>query len=443
MTIVAELSAALPGRVLTAPDQLEALTRDASRAVPAGAPRAAMRARSTDDVVAAIRWARRHGVPVSVRGAGTGLSGGAVAYADGLVLALDAMDTILEIDPVDRLAVVEPGVTVARLTRAAAAHGLRYGPDPASAARCTIGGTIATNAGGLRCIALGVTRDAVAGLEVVTGAGEVMRTGSRTRKSSTGYELTGLFVGSEGTLGVVTRAMVRLIPVPQEPAVAFSAWFADTAQAVSAVSAVMAAGITPEMLELLDEECLALLDGYAPGTAPRGGALLLGEASREVAAAVAAVCRAGGARAVDQGDARLLEARTTINAALGAAGFAASCDVAVPVARLGEMLEDIRRIAGEEGVRVCTFAHAGDGNLHPALVLAESGPDALRRADLLFERIATAAVGLGGVVSGEHGIGSLKLHSARAHADPVAQRLAGELRRLFDPDGILTPGRGV
>ncbi|MCM3686611.1 FAD-binding oxidoreductase [Kocuria rosea] len=444
-----DLRGALGDALSVAPAVLEEHSRDASRAEPAGAPVAVVRARSAADVQAALRWATAHRVPVSVRGAGTGVSGGALAYAGGLVLSLRAMDRLLEVDPANRMAEVEPGVVVERLDRAAAEHGLMYAPDPVSYQSATIGGTVATNAGGLRCLAHGVTRDAVAGLEVVLADGRIVRTGSRTRKNSTGYDLTGLFIGSEGTLGVITKVIVRLEPRAAGDPVTFQAQFRSMGDAGAAVAAVMASPTTPEILELMDRNCIDLVRRHFPSAAvTTGEALLVGQTvgpdARREAETVLAACRGAGALVTEAGDDdELLRTRRMVNPALNAAGLALSCDVAVPPGRLAEMFGRIDEIAARTGVQVNTCAHAGDGNLHPAVLAPGNSPEEVAAAERVLTLITEAALELDGVISGEHGIGSLKTGMLARQFDPDTLALQRELKAFFDPAGILSPGRAV
>lgn len=444
-----ELVRALGDTVSVDPAVLEDNSRDASRAEPSGTPAAVVEARSAADVQAALRWASAHRVPVSVRGAGTGVSGGALAYAGGLVVSLRAMDRLLEIDAANRVAEVDPGVVVERLDRAAAEHGLMYAPDPVSYQSATIGGTVATNAGGLRCLAHGVTRDAVAGLEVVLADGRIIRTGSRTRKNSTGYDLTGLFVGSEGTLGVVTKVIARLEPRPVGQPVTFQAQFRTMGDAGTAVAAVMASPAVPEMLELMDRNCIDIVQRHFPtAVVAEGGALLVGQTvgpdARREAETVLAACRSAGALVAEAGDGdELLATRRMVNPALNAAGLALSCDVAVPPSRLAEMFGRIDGIAVRTGFQVNTCAHAGDGNMHPAVLAAGDSSEEVAAAEHVLDLITEAALELGGVISGEHGIGSLKTGMLAQQFDPDTLALQRRLKHFFDPTGILSPGRAV
>ena len=445
-----DLLTSLPGRVLTAPHEVAAYCGDASRASLDGLPRAVVTARSTDDVAAALRWADEHRVKVSVRGSGTGLTGGAVAYPDGLVVSLAAMDRIIGVDPANRLADVQAGVVTAAIDHAAAAYGLMYAPDPASYRESTIGGNIATNAGGLRCVKYGVTADSIAALEVVLPGGEVIKTGGRTRKDVVGYDLTRLFVGSEGTLGVVTAATVRLVPRPTGETVTFRAVFPTLAAAGEAVSAVMATAVVPEVMELMDRLSVDLVEKHYPtGLSTDGAAAvlvgqLIGPRAREDSALAASVCRRAGALAVDEAEGDvLLEARRVSGRALSAEGLRVSSDVAVPIARLADMFVAIEQISREEAVAIPTFAHAGDGNLHPSVIVDPSDTVAREHGERVLDRVSDAALALGGTLSGEHGIGSLKRHALPKQLDPATLAAHRRVKDAFDPHHILSPGRAI
>jgi len=445
-----ELTHAIPDGVLTDPTEVAAYATDESRARVDGLPLAVVTARSVDDVQAALRWANQYRVKVSVRGSGTGLTGGAVGYPDGLVVSLAAMDAILGVDAANRLADVQAGVVTAEIDRAAAAYGLMYAPDPASYRQSTIGGNIATNAGGLRCVRYGVTADSIAGLEVVLANGDVIRTGGRTRKDVVGYDLTRLFVGSEGTLGVVTAATVRLVPRPTGDALTFRAVFPTMTSAGTAVTAVMGSGVVPEVMELMDRASVEAVERYQPtGFALDGAAAvlvgqLIGPRARADAAEVARICREAGALAVDEADGdALLEARRVTGPALTANGLRVSSDVAVPVSRLAEMFAAIERIGIEEGVAIPTFAHAGDGNLHPCVVVPPGDPVALEDGERVLDLVSDAALALDGTLSGEHGIGSLKHHALPKQLDPATLAAHRLVKEAFDPNHILSPGRGI
>lgn len=443
---LAELHTQLGNRLVTDPDALAVVARDSSRHEPEGAPLALVNAASTEDVAVALAWASKEGVRVSVRGAGTGLSGGAVAYPGGLVISLAGMNEILHIDEGNRLADVQAGVVTADLDRAAGELGLFFAPDPASARTSTIGGNIATNAGGLRCISHGVTRDSVAALEVVLANGEIIRTGARTRKNTVGLDLTSLFTGSEGTLGIITAATVRLKPMPAGSPRTFRANFDSIEDAGRAVTAIVNSPAHPEVLELLDARSVEIIETFQPSGLPVPGAALLvgqtvGEDAQGLAEAIVEICRSFGGNdlAVSESD-DLLEARRLANPALTAQGLRVSCDVGVPVAQLAAVFHGIEGISRQHNRGVSIVAHAGDGNLHPT-VEAEDTPEGYAAAEVVIEDITRLALELGGTISGEHGIGAVKLHELPMQFSPEELRVQHAIKAALDPAGILTPGR--
>ena len=343
------------GHVITDPDIMDSYRRDQTTVVTPGQPRCVVLARSTAEVAATLAWAQQHRVPVVPRGGGTSLAGGATAVDGCVTLSLIRMDAITEIDPANEIAVAQPGVLNADLDRAAAAHGLMYPPDPASFEISTIGGNLATNAGGLRCVKYGVTRDAALGLEVVLAGGRVLRTGRRTVKGVTGYDLTGLFVGSEGTLGVITSATLRLRPRPASYPRTLAAGFTSFAAAARAVTAILAARVQPSMLELMDKTTLRAIDEWK-GTGFDGLEALLiaqddGTDNDRGAQAMRELCAAEGASMAEvsstEAESRqLLELRRLAYPALERLGLVLTEDVCVPRSRLPEMVERIERAAG-------------------------------------------------------------------------------------------------
>jgi glycolate oxidase len=439
--------------LITDPDRMAGYRRDAADLAEVGAPYAVVRARSVDDIAETLRWASAHRVPVVARGAGSGLSGGAAAVDGCVVLSLARMAAIREIAPDDLLAVVQPGVVNADLDRAAAGHGLFYPPDPASFEISTIGGNLATNAGGLRCLKYGVTRDSVLALQVVLADGRVIRTGARTVKNVAGYDLTSLFVGSEGTLGVITEATVKLRPRPAGAPATMVAGFATLADAGRAVAAIVRAGLEPTLLELMDAASIGLIEDYRPmGLDRSAAALLIGQADgRDAPAQARAMAehaeKAGSTLALASTDPAeadlLLQARRLHYHAMEAAGRVLTEDVGVPRSRLAQLLEGIEQVAHRHGVRIATVGHAGDGNMHPAIVLPrdrpETAPAALRAAD----EICRLALGLDGTISGEHGIGSLKRTWLRGQLDPPTYSAHLAVKAAFDPLGILNPGKAL
>src|SRR5690625_723275 len=446
--LLAQLTSLLGDAVITTGPELDQLSRDSSRYHPTAPPLAVVMARTTAEVSAALGWAHRHQITVSVRGAGTGLSGGAVGYAGGLVLCLQQLNQIRDIDAVNRLAVVEAGVITAELDRAVREHGLFFPPDPASVEISTVGGNIAINAGGLRCISHGVTRDAVAALEVVLADGTVLNTGARTRKNVVGLDLTSLFVGSEGTLGVITAATVRLKPVPPGTPRTFRASFDSIQAAGEAVTDIVNSEAQPEVLELLDADSVKIIEEcYPSGLMVPKAAVLIGQTvghdAAETAEAITAICARHGASevAVADNDA-LLEARRLANPALSARGLRASCDVGVPIGELANVFRGIEEIAERHGRAVSIVAHAGDGNLHPTVEAGDTEEEYLA-AEAVIVDISKLAVSLGGTISGEHGIGAVKHHELPIQLDQAVRDTQQAIKHALDPHGILTPARAI
>ncbi|MEU0210884.1 FAD-linked oxidase C-terminal domain-containing protein [Streptomyces canus] len=436
-----------PDRLSTDPGALAAHATDRSGSRPTGEPLAVVHARRTEDVTVTLRHAHELRVPVVPRGAGTGLSGGATADEGALVLDLSGMNRIRELSPDDQLTVVEPGVITAELDRAASAHGLRYAPDPASAALSTIGGNIATNAGGLRCAKYGVTRDSVLGLEAVLADGTVIGTGRRTVKGVTGYDLTALLTGSEGTLAVITSATLRLRPTPVATAT-LAAYFPSFEAAAEASYAIARAGVEPALAELVDGPVLHAID---PALRERGAALLLVQCDGAGAVAeAAAVARLLGPLAStvetteDPVEAEaLLAARRLALPALERLGRPLIEDIAVPRSRLARAVREIRAISARHDVPVFTLAHAADGNLHPIIVV---DPDLDRLPDAAWEaagEIFALALRLGGTLTGEHGVGVLKRQWVAEELGPAAHALQRRIKEVFDPRGILNPGKAL
>lgn len=428
------------------------LATDRSGLLPAGAPLEIVAARSVAEVQDTLRRAHADGIPVVTRGAGSGLAGGAVAGEGVIVLDLSGLDRILEIDAVDGVARVEPGVVTADLDRAARERGLFYAPDPGSVGISTIGGNIATNAGGLRGAKYGVTRDAVLGLDVVLADGTLIRVGRSTIKGVTGYDLTGLIVGSEGTLGVVVGATVRLLPIPPETATA-TAFFATLEQAADAVAAIAVSGARPAVLEIIDGATLQAID-EAEGTSfrARGEAFLLAQtdgfgAERELDAIRAAVEPTASEVEWTTDPARtelLLTARRQALPAIERRGRVLIEDIAVPRSRLADAIRGIRAIAERTGTEIFVFGHAGDGNLHPIILIGgDAGSEIPAPAQAAANAVFELALDYGGTLTAEHGIGLLKQGWVRAELGERVHALHTEVKALFDPTGILNPGKAI
>ncbi len=451
-TAVSELVAALPdGVVVTAPESLGKYRFDWTHHATAGMPLAAVRAQDAGQVQQTLRWATRHGIPVVPRGAGTGLSGGALAVDGGIVLSTERMRGV-EVDVDSRVVVVEPGALNIEVKRAAAEHGLWYPPDPSSYEICSIGGNIATNAGGLCCVKYGVTADYVLGLDVVLADGTLITLGGSRVKDVAGLPLLKLFVGSEGTLGVVTRAVLRLVPEQHERSTVVATF--PTVAAAAAAVVELGRTVRASMVELMDRASLNAVEDFRPmGLDREAGAMLViqsdaagGARADEVAAATVA-CERAGAKEVfatddhDEGE-QFVQARRLHFTAIEARGSVLPEDVGVPVPRLPALLAAVEEIAQRYSLEIPVVAHAGDGNTHPAIVHPPGDADAERRARLAFDAIMAAAIALDGTITGEHGVGRLKTASLPAQLGPDVMDLTRRVKAALDPHGILNPGAG-
>ena len=453
--VLDELAARLPAdRMITDPDVLSSYAHDEAEWAPWSLPTAVVRPQTADEVQAVVRSCIASGAPVVPRGAGTGLSGGANAVAGCVVLSLERMAAILEVDPLERLAVVQPGVINDDLRAHVAQSGLWYPPDPASSPWSTIGGNVATNAGGVCCVKYGVTGDYVLGMQVVTGTGELVRLGRRTAKGVAGYDLTSLMVGSEGTLGVVTEVTVRLRPL-REPERTIAGYFGSVVDVGRAIIAVAEAGLTPSALELVDRHCLAAVDAWKNmGLSADAEVLLLGRVDTPGATgdAEAEALR----KAFESSDASwaavssdpaeadaLFAARRLAYPALERLGPVLTEDVCVPKAAVAAMLARIEEIGVRHDTLIANIAHAGDGNLHPLLITPAGDDDARTRAQAAFDDIVTAALDLGGTVTGEHGVGLLKRRGLHAELSPAVQAMQTAIKAALDPHGLLNPGKAI
>jgi glycolate oxidase len=446
------LLAGLPAEaVLTDPDVTASYAHDMASFCPAGAPAVVVLPRTVEQVQHVMRTATELRVPVVPQGARTGLSGAANATDGCIVLSLTRMDRILEINPVDRIAVVEPGVVNATLSRAVQEHGLSYPPDPSSWEMCTIGGNIGTASGGLCCVKYGVTAEYVLGLDVVLADGRLMSTGRRTAKGVAGYDLTRLFVGSEGSLGIIVGATLALKPQPPRQLV-LAAEFASAAAACDAVCRIMAGGHVPSLLELMDRTTVKAVNDLAHMGLPDSTAALLLAAfdtpdPAADLAAVGALCEAAGATQVvpaeDNAESELLlqARRLSLTALEAVKGTAMVDDVCVPRSRLGDLLAGVERIAEKYALTIGVCAHAGDGNTHPTVCFDARDPDESRRARESFDEIMALGLDLGGTITGEHGVGVLKKEWLAREIGPVGVEMQRRIKEVFDPLGILNPDK--
>jgi glycolate oxidase len=471
--LLAALGRGLPDdRIIIDPDVLASVSHDDAEWAPVGRPVAGVRARTEAEIQHVVRTCAEFRAPVVPRGAGTGLSGGANAIDGCVMLDLSRMNQVLDIDRDNMTCVVQPGVVNNDLKAAVAAHGLWYPPDPASAPWSTIGGNVATNAGGLCCLKYGVTRDYVLGLRVVAGAvppavsygedalgqgvgyGDVVRLGRKTNKGVAGLDLTGLLVGAEGTLGVVTEVTLRLRPALAGTPRTVVGAFGGLVAAGEAVSLITRSGLSPSVLELLDRACLTAVEEWKHlGLEADAAALLLarvdtpGDSGKAEADALAAAMTEAGAlwaaQSSDDAEAEaLFDARRLAYPALERLGPVLTEDVCVPRSAVPVMLARIEAIAAKHGVTIATIAHAGDGNLHPLLITPAGDDGARLAAQAAFTEFLDAAIELGGTVSGEHGIGLLKRDGMRRELDPGALAMQEAVRRALDPLGIFNPGKG-
>ena len=406
--------------------------------------------KSAAEISRLMRLAHTHGFPVTPRGAGTGLCGGCLPVRGGVAVATTAMDRIRVIDTVNGVAVVEPGVVTKTLRDTAATKGLFYPPDPASYATCTLGGNAATNAGGPACVKYGVTRDYVLGLTAVLPDGEFLKAGVATRKGVVGYDLAGLFVGSEGTLGIITELTLKLIPHPRTVRTML-ALFADARAAVAAVSAVMTGGVCPSAVEFMDRACLGLVEELLPFALPgRDAALLLLEVDGDADATardirrVADVCRdAGALEVLPADDAARREAlwdirRQTSTRIHESAPVYLSEDTVVPIARIPDLIDALPGLGARFGMAVYAFGHAGDGNIHVNITGEEGSRE---RGHELVRALVGTVLALGGTMSGEHGVGLTKQPFIAMELAPRSLALQQGLKDLFDPKGIMNPGK--
>jgi glycolate oxidase len=454
MSLLDELQARLPAESIQVDaDVIEAYSQDRAVFESAGLASILVMPASTDEVVLAVEAANVADVPIVPRGAGTGLTGAANAVDGCMILSMHRMNAILDIDPTNRMARVQPGVINADLKAAVAEQGLFYPPDPASFDMSSIGGNVATNAGGLCCVKYGVTRDYVMGLEVVLASGEVMKTGRKTIKSTTGLDLTGLFVGSEGVLGIITEITLKLVTAPPAPATAV-AYFDELAPAGEAIVQIFREGHEPSVMEIMDRASLRQVEAvYRMDLDVDAACLLLMQTAGEDAAGriatISEICAANGATFVYHVDdphegEMLLEVRRKAWPAFEQLGKALLPeDVAVPRERLPELLAGITEIAERHQVQLPTIGHAGDGNMHPLLVFDGNDEEEVARVQAAFGDIIGLAIALGGTIAGEHGVGTLKRPYLDLELDEIQLKVQRSMRDLLDPNGRLNPGKAI
>jgi len=446
-----ELAAALAGDGFsTSASDLISYSYDNSRLE--SLPQAVAWPRHRDQVISLVRLCRTHRVPLVARGQGTNTTGATVPLHGGIVLSLERMNRIIEIDPDNRAAVVEPGVLNGDLQEALKPHGLFWPPDPTSAAFSSIGGNLACNAGGPRAVKYGACRDNVLALDAVAGTGELLRCGSRTTKGATGYDLTRFLVGSEGTLAIITQATLKLTPLP-ETVRTLRALYRDVASAAAAVARIMRQPATPCALEFMDGEALRLAREIGGADIPPAGALLMIEVDGSVAAiaaAVEAVSRAAvgdGLIALDGArDAvevqQLWAARKALSPALRSiAPHKINEDVVVPVSRVPDLVAAVTAISQRSGINIVTFGHAGNGNLHVNLMFDPANEHQAIAAPVALGEVFDAVIALGGTLSGEHGIGMAKRPFMHKAISPATLAMMHAIKAQFDPDGILNPGK--
>ncbi len=418
-------------------------------------PAAVVFPRDVDEIQAVVRYCNESGVPLTPRGRGTGTAGAAVPERHGVVLSSERLRATPRIDPANRLAIVEPGVTNAELQRAAARQGFFWPPDPTSSAVCSVGGNLACNAAGPRAVKYGTPRENTLGLRAISGAGELLHTGVMTTKGVVGLDLTRLIIGSEGTLAIIAEATLKLTPLP-ETRRTLQAGFRDVRAAADAVAAIMAQPVTPSALEFMDGRAIAMIREHSDAELdPTLGALLMIEVDGQAACidpavdAVREAARVPGLIDIAVADtpervARLWKTRKALSPALRTiAPKKINEDVVVPVSHIPELVDGLERLADEHAVTIVNFGHAGNGNLHVNLLVDPDDSDEMARAEACLSAIFDLVLRLGGSLSGEHGIGLVKRDFVAREIDPETLALMRGIQRQFDPNAILNPGKGL
>ncbi|MDA8389810.1 MAG: FAD-binding protein [Gammaproteobacteria bacterium] len=415
-------------------------------------PDAVVFATTEEQIQGIVRVCRAHRLPLVARGRGTGTAGAAIPLRGGVVLALERMNKILTVDPANRILRVQPGATNQAVQEAAAVHGFFWPPDPTSAAYCSVGGNLAVNAGGPRAVKYGTVRENTLGLRAVTGAGERIRTGVNTTKGVVGYDLTRLIIGSEGTLAIITEATLKLTPLADARRT-LCAVYADMHGAAQAVSRIMAQPVTPCALEFLDGAALALIRGHGETLPADAGGLLLIEVDGPLTAMPEAIARlsdaAGGpglraltvAQTAEEA-AKLWALRKALSPALRElAPNKLNEDVVVPVSRIPELIEGLQTLSAQFGIPIVNFGHAGNGNIHVNLLYDSQNAEQERKARPCLGAVFDLVLGLGGTLSGEHGVGREKRDYVDREIEPAALALMRAIKKDFDPDGILNPDK--
>ena len=433
--------------VIDDPEIIASYSRDQSQLATHGDPLLVVLAKSELEIGKVLGFANKHRIPVVARGAGSGLSGGANAVKGGIVISLEKMNRILEIDEVNQIARVEPGVINLDLDKQVSKLNLSYLPDPASREWSTIGGNVATNAGGMCCVKYGVTANHVRSVRLVMADGEVITIGNPLKKSVTNLDLLHLIVGSEGTLGIISQVVVSLAPRPK-PATTLIATFSGIDAAMKTVPELVALG--PSMLEVVDETTLRAVEGWKPlGFEGVGTVLIMqSDESVDVCARGATIAEKYGALDATYSDdpkdsSDLIQVRKLAYPALERKGVALLDDVCVPISQITKLITRVREIANENELLIGIFGHAGDGNMHPTIVYEHGDTEAEKRAQRAFNEIISVAQELGGTASGEHGIGSIKVQAARSESGSRIIEIQREIKRIFDPNGILNPGKKI